>query len=258
MKAKKLVLLVSFSMILFACNEPKVASLWLMGDSTMADYANYGEDYMKERYPQEGWGQSLPKFLIPDSLKNFKIFDVDSLMIENKARGGRSTRSFFEEGRWVEIYNQLAPGDFVMIQFGHNDASESKQERYVGLPGYKEFLRLYIHQTRQKGATPILITSVCRNYPWEDGRLGNSHGDYPQAMKDVAAELGVYLIDLTQLSADHFTQMGRDYITVNYFMNLPPGKFEAYPDGLTDNTHFQPEGSEAVARLVSNALKSLK
>ncbi len=258
MKTFKLYALLSISLVFIACNEPRVATLWLMGDSTMTDYANYGEDYMTERYPQMGWGQVLPKFLVPDSLKNISIFDIDSLVVVNKARGGRSTRSFFEEGRWAEIYNQLKPGDFVIIQFGHNDASESKQERYVSLPGYKEFLRLYINQTRQKGATPIFITSVCRNYPWENDKLGNSHGDYPKAMMDVAYEMDVYLIDLTEISANHFSQMGRDYVTVNYFMNLPAGKFVAYPDGLTDNTHFQPEGADAVARLVYKALQGLK
>ena len=258
MKAHSLIIVVSISLIFFACNEPRGTTLWLMGDSTMTDYANYGEDYMTERYPQMGWGQSLPQFLVPDSLKNISIFDVDSIKLVNKARGGRSTRSFFEEGRWAEIYNQLQPGDFVIIQFGHNDASVSKQERYVSLPGYKEFLRLYVNQTRQKCATPILITSVCRNYPWEDNKLGNSHGDYPQAMKDVAQEMDVYLIDLTEISANHFTQMGREYVTAKYFMNLPAGKFVAYPDGLKDNTHFQPEGAEAVARLVYEGLKNLK
>jgi lysophospholipase L1-like esterase len=258
MKLQRLILLLSFSLIFFACNEPRVTTLWLMGDSTMTDYANYGEDYITERYPQMGWGQSLPKFLVPDSLKNISIFDVDSIKLVNKARGGRSSRSFFEEGRWAEIYNQLHPGDYVIIQFGHNDASESKQERYVSLPGYKEFLMLYVNQTRQKGATPILITSVCRNYPWEDDKLGNSHGDYPQAMRDVAAEMDVYLIDLTEISANHFIQMGREYVTTNYFMNLSAGKFVAYPEGLTDNTHFQPEGAEAVARLVYEGLKNLK
>lgn len=258
MKSQKLALFLSFSLLLFACKGHEIATLWLIGDSTMADYANYGEDYINERYPQTGWGQSLPKFLVPDSLKNVSIFNLDSLMVSNKARGGRSTRSFFEEGRWAEVYNQLKPGDFVIIQFGHNDSSESKLERYVSLPGYKEFLRLYINQTRQKGATPILITSVCRNYPWENEILGNSHGEYPQAMRDVAEELNVYLIDLTDLSARHFTQKGRKYVTENYFMNLPAGSFTAYPDGINDNTHFQPEGAEAVARIVFEELKKIK
>jgi lysophospholipase L1-like esterase len=259
MQKLNLFLLALVSLAMFSCREsPRVATLWMIGDSTMTDYANYGEDYMKERYPQMGWGQALPEFLVPDSLKAIGIFDLDSIRVVNRARGGRSSRSFFEEGRWREIYEQLKPGDFVIIQFGHNDASESKGERYVSLPGYKEFLRLYVNQSREKGATPILITSVCRNYPWENEVLGNSHGDYPQAMREVATEMDVHLIDLTETSARHFTQMGRDYVTENFFMNLPPGKFEAYPEGLSDNTHFQPEGALEVARLVFEGLKSLE
>jgi lysophospholipase L1-like esterase len=246
------------AMALASCQEPKIATLWMIGDSTMADYANYGEDYMRDRYPMTGWGQALPGFLAPDSLAGIPLFQLDSISVQNKARGGRSTRSFFEEGRWAEVYNQLQPGDFVIIQFGHNDASVSKGERYVSIPGYKEFLRLYVNQTRQQGATPILITSVCRNYPWENDLLGNSHGDYPQAMREVAEELSVYLIDLTEISAQHFTKMNREYVTVNYFMNLPAGKFEAYPEGLTDNTHFQPEGAREVSRLVVDCLKTLE
>jgi len=252
------VLLFLTTFALYSCKEPKVATLWMIGDSTMTDYANYGEDYMKERYPQVGWGQALPDFLVPDSLKTINIFAVDSIILQNKARGGRSSRSFFEEGRWREIYDQLKKGDFVIIQFGHNDSSISKGERYVALPGYKEFLRLYVSQTREKGATPILITSVCRNYPWEGDVLGNSHGDYPQAMREVAEELNVHLIDLTEASANHFTQKGRDYVTVNYFMNLPEGKYEAYPEGLSDNTHFQPQGALEVARLVFEGIKRLQ
>jgi lysophospholipase L1-like esterase len=251
-------LFVAATLAFFSCKESRVATLWMIGDSTMTDYANYGEDYMKERYLQMGWGQALSDFLVPDSLKTIGVFSVDTIILQNRARGGRSSRSFFEEGRWREIYEQLKPGDFVIIQFGHNDASESKGERYVSLPGYKEFLRLYVNQSREKGATPILITSVCRNYPWENDSLGSSHGDYPQAMREVAAEMDVHLIDLTETSARHLTQMGREYVSVNYFMNLPPGKFEAYPEGLSDNTHFQPEGAMAVARLVFEGLKSLE
>ncbi|MDX9848466.1 MAG: rhamnogalacturonan acetylesterase [Tenuifilaceae bacterium] len=256
--AYNLITIAIIAIVLSGCNEPKTSTLWLMGDSTMTDYANYGEDYMKERFPQTGWGQALPPYLGLDSLKKVRIIKADSLVLMNKARGGRSSRSFFEEGRWAEIYSQLKPGDWVIIQFGHNDASESKGERYVSIPGYKEFLRLYVNQTREKGATPILITSVCRNYPWTDRKLGSSHGDYPQAMKEVAAELSVYCIDLTQISAEYFTELGKDFVTENYFMNIPAGKYEAYPDGLSDNTHFQPAGAKAVAQLVFDALVNLQ
>ena len=145
-----------------------------------------------------------------------------------------------------------------MIQFGHNDAAVDKHERYVNITGYKEYLRLFINQTREKGATPILLTPVARNYPWKDGRLNNVHGDYPQAVKDVAKEMNVLLIDLNQLSMEAFSAKGQEYVSSQYFMNLPAGKYVAYPEGQKDNTHFQPEGATEVARLVFEGLKSLQ
>lgn len=145
------------------------------------------------------------------------------------------------------------------MQFGHNDAAENKPERYVNIQGYKEFLRLFVSQTRQKGGIPVLITPVTRNYPWEnDILLGTVHGDYPRAMKEVADELNVYLIDLTSTSAELFTQIGKEYVNDHFFMNLPAGVYEAYPDGQNDNTHFQPEGAKAVAGLVFEGLQKLK
>ena len=180
------------------------------------------------------------------------------MLIDNRARGGRSTRSFFEEGRWRSVYEQLKPGDLVLMQFGHNDAAVNKVERYVSVDGYKEYLRMYVLQTRAKQAVPVILTPVCRNYPWKDGRLENIHGEYPQAAKEVAEEMEVFFIDLNQLSMDAFSEKGQDYVSSHYFMNLPAGLYEAYPDGQSDNTHFQPEGAEVVAALVFEAMKSLK
>lgn len=236
----------------------KITRVWLIGDSTVADYS-LEKDYRSKRYPIMGWGQVFQPFMASDSLRLIRqLVKTDSAVVDDRARGGRSTRSFFEEGRWSEIYRQLSPGDLVLIQFGHNDASVNKGERYTSLPGYKEFLRLYVSQSREKGAIPILLTPVARNYPWKDGRLGNTHGAYPDAMKEVALETGAYLVDLNSLSMDFFSGKGRDYSTLTYFMNLPPGMYEAYPDGSSDNTHFQPAGATAVAQLVFNAMKSLK
>jgi len=236
----------------------KITGVWLIGDSTVADYS-LEKDYQLKRYPIMGWGQVFQTFLSSDSLKLVKhIIRTDSAIVEDRARGGRSTRSFFEEGRWADIFRSLRRGDLVLMQFGHNDASVNKGERYTSLTGYKEFLRLYVNQTREKGAVPILVTPVARNYPWKDGRLGNTHGEYPGAMKEVAAELDVFLIDLTSLSIDFFSQRGRDYVTSAYFMNFPPGIYPGYPDGSSDNTHFQPAGATAVASLVFGAMKDLK
>lgn len=243
-------------------SQQETTAIYLIGDSTMADYSgdyDPGKDYMKTRYPLMGWGQVFQDFMTSDSLPLVSgLIDADSVIVDNRARGGRSTRTFFQEGRWRSVYENLEEGDLVLMQFGHNDASESKTERYVNIQGYKEFLRLYVNQTRQMGAHPVILTPVARNYPWEEGRLQNVHGEYYPAAMDIAEEMDVLLIDLNQMSMDHFSEKGKEYVTNNYFMNLSPGKYEAYPEGLEDNTHFQPAGARAVAQLVFDGMKALK
>lgn len=246
----------------FTLTQQKTVVIYLIGDSTVANYAdNYdeGKDYYKTRFPVTGWGQVFQEQFTGVDLADFKnIFDADSVIIDDRARGGRSTRTFFQEGRWRSVYDSLKKGDVVMMQFGHNDAAENKPERYVDIEGYKEFIRLFTSQTREKGGVPIILTPVCRNYPWEDNHLSNVHGQYPNAALEVAKEMDVYFIDLNQLSMDTFSEVGMDYVTNNYFMNLPSGVYEAYPDGQSDNTHFQPEGAKVVAELVFEAMKTLE
>lgn len=238
-------------------SKSKTITVWLIGDSTVADYTLY-DNYKSKRFPITGWGQVFQPFVSGNNLEELKhVLKADTVIVNDRARGGRSTRTFFQEGRWRSIYENIQIGDFVLIQFGHNDASVSKTERYVNEEGYKEFLRLYILQTKQKGGTPILLTPVARNYPWKNNILSNVHGNYPQGVKDVAQETNTLLIDLNKRSMAHFTAKGRDYVSANYFMNLPEGKFEAYPNGQNDNTHFQTEGATAVAHLVFEALKDL-
>lgn len=238
----------------------KVTTIFLIGDSTVADYANnYDEgDYYKTRYPITGWGQVFYAYTHPDSLVLLrKTIVADSIVIVNKARGGRSTRTFFEEGRWSVVHQAIKPGDLVLMQFGHNDAAENKPERYVTVSGYKEYLRLYINQTREKGGIPVVLTPVNRNYPWDGNTLKSSHGEYAEAARAVAEELEALLIDLTDLSCTLFTKLGQEYVTEKFFMNLEPGKYEAYPGGSKDNTHFQPEGAKAIAQLVFDELKKI-
>ncbi|MHA6249327.1 rhamnogalacturonan acetylesterase [Pontibacter sp. CAU 1760] len=256
-----LLLVLGVAFVAFGPSKKRPVTIFLIGDSTVADYTgDYDDkDYKSTRYPVAGWGQVFLAFMSSDSLSQIRnIVKSDSVVVADKARGGRSTRTFFEEGRWTEVYNALRKGDIVMMQFGHNDAAENKPERYTNVAAYKEYLRLYVKQTREKGALPVLLTPVNRNYPWKDGKLSNVHGEYPQAVKDVAKELHVPIIDLTQRSIDAFTAKGQEHVTNNYFMNLPAGKYEAYPEGQQDNTHFQPEGAKAVAQLVFDGMKSLK
>lgn len=259
MKNKLIVLFtltVSMLLLSFAFKK-KIVTVYLIGDSTVADYS-LEKDYKSKRYPLTGWGQVLQQFLVRDSLKHItQLVKADSALVDDRAKGGRSTRTFFEEGRWNEVYRSLKKNDLVLMQFGHNDAAVDKPERYVNISGYKEYLRLFIHQAREKGAIPVLLTPVARNYPWKEGRLQNVHGDYPQAVKEVAQAMQVYLIDLNQLSMDAFSEKGQEYTSSHYFMNLPAGNYEAYPQGQKDNTHFQSAGATQVAQLVFEGLKHL-
>ena len=134
----------------FTPKKSNTTIIYLIGDSTMADYANnyeQGKDYIKTRYPVTGWGQVFQQFFVKDSLKQIKnLIKSDSVRIDDRARGGRSTRTFFQEGRWRSVYENLKKGDIVMMQFGHNDGAADKTERYVDIEGYKEFLRLFVSQ----------------------------------------------------------------------------------------------------------------
>ncbi len=250
----------SMFFLLASCSQPKekINTVWLIGDSTVADYS-LEDNYMERRFPITGWGQVFQQFVSKDSIVLInELMYADSLVVDDRAKGGRSTRTFFQEGRWRSVFEEMKEGDIVMMQFGHNDAAESKPERYVNIQGYKEFLRLFISQTREKNGLPILVTPVARNYPWKDDHLQNVHGDYPIAMKEVAEENNVMLIDLNQMSMDSFSEKGKEYITEKYFMNLPAETYVAYPEGKNDNTHFQPEGATEVARLVFEGMKQLK
>nr|WP_294930214.1 rhamnogalacturonan acetylesterase [uncultured Flavobacterium sp.] len=260
MKNYKITAVAFFSILVLSAfsSKSKVTTIYLIGDSTVADYS-LEDNYQTKKFPQVGWGQVFQSFFQKDSFQQLKniLGNAKEVKVDDRAKGGRSTRTFFQEGRWASVYKSLQKGDIVMMQFGHNDASEEKTERYVNIEGYKEFLRLFINQTREKGAVPIVLTPVARNYPWKDGKLTNVHGGYPQAAKDVAKELDVKLIDLNDLSMNLFTSKGQEYVTQNYFMNFEAGLYQAFPNGQKDNTHFQTAGGKEVARLVFNAMKEL-
>lgn len=229
--------------------------IFLVGDSTVADYS-IDSGYLKKRYPLSGWGQQFQAFFVKDSLMKLKSWiRADSIEIRNFARGGRSTRTFFEEGRWATVMDQVRSGDVVLIQFGHNDAAQDRPDRYVDLEGYKSYLKRFVEETRSRNAIPVLISPVNRNYPWKDGKLANVHGAYPEAVKSIATALKVRFIDLTQISIQAFSAIGQEKVSREYFMNFEKGKFAGYPDGQKDNTHFQTAGAYFVAQLVFNELK---
>lgn len=219
---------------------PDVPRLYVIGDSTAAVNP-------PERYPRMGWAQVLQEH-----------FDPRKLLVEDKARGGRSAKSFFEEGAWAAVCANLKKDDYVLIQFGHNDSKKADPARYTDpATTYQQHLRTYVADARARQAIPVILTSINRNAWEDDSTLKDTLGDYPEAARDVARELGVPLIDLHALTKDLFESLGREK-TNRFFMNLKKGASANYPEGSTDNTHLQEPGARAISGLVAGAVSRLE
>ena len=207
-----------------------------------------GDSTVKENsiltYPQTGMGQVFGRFV--------RRLEV---RVENHAENGRSTKSFLEEGRLETIRERMQPGDFLFIQFGHNDEKAEDPARYTSPEDtFRGYLAVFVKAAREKGAYPVLITPLTRRC-YRDPQAKYSHGPYAAAMRELARELCVPLIDLTAESEKLVDRMGED--AKQLYMNLPAGRFRHYPDGLEDNTHLQPAGALAFAGLVAEGLQAL-
>ena len=206
-------------------------TIFLIGDSTMANKPLIPEN------PERGWGQMLG------------IYFKAGVRVENHALNGRSSKSFRDEGHWAPIQSRIKPGDWVIIQFGHNDEKNQDPTRYT-LPGstFNANLARYVTETRALGANPVLATPVARRKFDAQGQPVNTHGDYVQAVRDVAADLHVPLLDLNQQSTSLLQRMGpepakRLYIYVN------PGEYPTLPTGRQDDTHFCAFGASRMCDL---------
>lgn len=213
-------------------------TIHLMGDSTMAD-----KDISKGS-PERGWGMV------------FENFVGEKVRVINYAKNGRSTKSFIDEGLWDKVKSNIRPGDYVFIQFGHNDEKSNKPAVYAPAWGaYQDNLRLYISTVRDLGAIPVLFTPVARRNFDENGVLDETtHGEYPSAMKAVAAETGTVLIDMETATLDWIRAAG-DIPSREYFMWLEPGENPAYPEGRSDNTHSNPRGARRNCEIVCDSLR---
>lgn len=204
-------------------------TIYVAGDSTAATYA-------ANRAPLTGWAQVLGDFL------------PDNIVVENHAQSGRSSKSFVDEGRLDTIINKIKAGDYLIIQFGHNDQKTDDPARYTNpATTYKDYLKMYIDRSRQKGAIPILVTSIERRRV-----SGSSHietlGDYPKAMRELAAAEDVTLIDLSAETLKLYNSLGVEG-TKRLFLIVAPGESPNYPDGLEDNTHLCRYGAEEISKL---------
>ena len=229
--------------ILVAVIQGTIHRIYVIGDSTVATYN-------ASSYPQTGWGQIFQLY-----------FDNSQIEVINKSIGGRSSRSFYEEGRWTEVLNSLVSGDYVFIQFGHNDRDWTKPERYTDTAAYKNYLRIYVNDTRSKGAFPVLVSPMIM-HAYRGTTLRNvfteNENDYRGSMLQVAQELDVPFVDLNMKSYNKMLEVGQEYASYFLYLGLLPGEYPNFPNGSSDGTHFQEMGALEMAKLITEGLKELE
>ncbi len=212
--------------------------IYIAGDSTVQTY--------RESYaPQQGWGYYLGNY--------FK----NNVTVSNHAIAGRSSKSFYDNGRLDTILGTMKTGDYLFIQFGINDAASNKAERYAPVCGnvnnptdgsFEFYMQKYIEGTIEKGGTPVLVTTVIGLKAYSGGKFVGSYSGYCNAMKQLAAKYDIPCIDLNTLMVNHYNSIGYD-AAYQYHMCAT---------GSTDMTHFTETGAKAVAKLVADAVKTLQ
>jgi arylsulfatase A-like enzyme/lysophospholipase L1-like esterase len=231
--------ILSFMCTFHAFAAEQVPRLYVIGDSTAASYP-------KERFPLTGWAQVLQEYV-----------DETNIEVVNRASSGRSSKSYLDEGLWTPIQEALKSGDFVFIQFGHNDQKQSDLKRYTEPYGsYTEHLQRYVDDTRAAGATPVLLTSINRNTWASDTELGESLGDYPDAVRALAKTQGVALLDMEQVTRTLYTQVGKEDIQ-SIFLYFGPDQYPGFPEGKSDGTHLSELGARKVAQAAVDEMCTL-
>ncbi|MFC5282058.1 rhamnogalacturonan acetylesterase [Pedobacter alpinus] len=222
---------------LFSFKTKEKITVYLIGDSTLSIKA-------VNTYPEMGWG-------VP-----FAWFFNSEVKVDNKAMNGRSSSSFDKENRWQPIVDSLKSGDYVLIQFGHNDEVETKKT-YTNPTEYVNFLTKYVKETRSNEAYPVLITPVARRAFDENGKVIDTHKVYAQLVRDLARKLNVPLIDLSSKSMELLQDLGLEKSKFLY-NHLAPNQNPNYPEGKRDDTHFNELGARMIAELVLKEINVLQ
>lgn len=210
-------------------------TLFIAGDSTAANKA-------ADKRPETGWGEMLEKRFKPGTVR-----------VDNRAMNGRSTTSFIAEGRWKALVDSVRKGDFVFIQFGHNDQKKDKPGVYASPEEYKANLLGFVKDIRAKGATPILMTSIARRR-FENGKVIDTHGDYTEFVRTVANDHKVVMIDMERKTVFALASRGEEG-SKKLYLHLKPGEHPNYPNGIEDNTHLSPFGADIVAEFAMDGIK---
>ena len=223
-------------LILLTGAKPKPVKIFMAGDSTMADKPI-------DDNPERGWGMVFPSYF------------TDNVIVENHARNGRSTRSFIREGHWDTLISRVGAGDYVIIQFGHND-EKVDAERGTTLYDFKVNLKKFVQDVRDKGATPILCTPIERRKFDENGKFVEQHGLYPEQVRKLAEEEKVAFIDLHETTRTLIANQGVEE-SKKLFLHIAPGEYKSLPNGRTDDTHLSVNGAMAVAKMAVDGFKAL-
>ena len=257
MKNKLILLLVTFILFsAFRADKP-VVTIFMIGDSTMANKNITGGN------PERGWGMVLPGFF------------SDDIRIDNHAANGRSSKSFISEGRWAKVISKVQKGDYVFIQFGHNDEKADSTRHTDPGTTFDANLRRFVNETRAKGGIPVLFNSIvrrnfvrpadesitkdARKTPGEQGEekegntLFDTHGAYLDSPRKVAQELGVRFIDMNRITHDLVQGLG-PVESKKLFMFVEPNQVPAFPKGREDNTHLNVYGARTIAGLVVDVI----
>lgn len=233
----------------------KTKTIFMIGDSTMANKDISGDKQ------ERGWGMMLQNY-----------FD-DGIIVDNHAMNGRSSKSFINEGRWKAVLDRIMPGDYLIIQFGHNDEKTDSARHTTPGTTFDANLRRFVREAREKGATPILMNSVVRrNFSdsktavadddlrdnsskqlAEGDTLIDTHGEYLVSPRRVAKEMGVVFVDANKITHDLEQSMGKEG-SKKLHMIFKPGETQSLPDGRQDNTHYNIFGANKVAGLLADAL----
>lgn len=235
-------------------------TVFLAGDSTVQSYTG-------EHAPQHGWGQLLYRYFQGrETVKSYPSpgsrfpqavsYELGELCVDNRAMAGRSSRSFREEGRLEDIGGQLQAGDFLLVQFAHNDANREKSERYVAVEDFAGSLMPYVELCRQKGAVCVLVTAIAMRCFGEDGKsCPVSFPEYRERMLSLAAAEDIPLLDLGAATAAHCERLGPEK-TKELFLWVEPGAFpdSVYATGTQDNAHLQRAGADAFAGLAAQEI----
>lgn len=211
-------------------------TIWMMGDSTMSEKE-------AKAAPEMGWG-------VP-----FASFWNSSVKVENHAKNGRSTRTFIEEKRWEAIEQKMKAGDYLIIQFGHNDEVPTKKS-YTDPIAFEENLIKFINTAKSKNVVPIILTPVSRRGFDSVGVFRTNHETYSAIVKKVAQSHQVHFIDLDKQSQTLFQQLGPQE-SKHLFLHLKEGEHPNYPQGKTDDTHFNEYGARLIAQLVLKNIKEI-